>query len=287
MTRQAIAIVLALGLVLLGWGSMFTVSEKELAIKFRLGKIVKSDYAPGLHFKLPFINNVRLFDKRILPLDAAPAEFLTSEKKGVIVDSFVKWRIHDVERFYTSNRGDERQAVQRLNEIMESSLRDKFGDRTLVEVVSTERNVIMEEVRKETNRAAENLGVEIVDVRIKRIDLPPNVSSSVFERMRAERGRIASLLRSQGNEAAERIRAEADRQSTVIMAEAYRDAQNTRGEGDAKAADTYAAAYGKDPDFYTFYRSLQAYRSAFNGRGDVFVLKPEGEFFEQLGTGGK
>ncbi len=259
---------------------LFTVDETQTAIRFRLGEIVQSNYEPGLHFKWPFINNIRKFDRRIQTLATEPERFLTVEKKNVIVDSFVKWRIQDVRRFYTAVGGDADRANLRLDQIIKDGLRSEFSKRTLQEVVSGERAQIMEVLVTTAQEEATKLGIEAIDVRIKRIDLPEEVSSSVFRRMRAERERVARDFRSRGAEAAERIRADADRQRTVISAEAFRDAERTRGEGDAKAAETYAQAYGKDLEFYDFYRSLNAYRNSFANKQDVLVLQPNSSFFK-------
>ncbi len=260
--------------------SIFTVNEREYAILFRLGEIVRSDYEPGLHFKTPLINNVRKFDRRVMVLDARPEFFLTSEKKNVNVDYFVEWRIKDVRRYYTSVGGQESQALQRLSRIVNDGMLAEFAKRTIQEVVSGERAKIMDIVQKMANRQAAIFGVEVVDVRIKRIDLPPEVSNSVYQRMRAERMRVAKELRSRGAEAAERIRADADRQRTVILAEAYREAEQVRGEGDAKAAEIYARAYQKDPEFYSLYRSLDAYKKTFRDKDDLLILEPDSDFFK-------
>lgn len=284
MNKNMLLSVLVVLAVLAASTTVFTVNETEKAIKFKFGEIVKADYEPGLSFKIPIINTVSKYDRRILTLDATPERFLTAEKKYVIVDSFVKWRIADVARYYTSTRGDERTAAQRLTQIMKDGLRREFGRRNLADVVSADRNVIMDAVRIQTQEVAEGLGIEVVDVRIKRIDLPEDVSASVFARMRAERARVANDFRSRGREASERIRADADRQAAVIMAEAYRDAQRIRGAGDAEATDIYARAYEVDEDFYSFFRSLQAYRATFRSRDDLFVLEPDSEFFRYLGT---
>ncbi|PWV58527.1 protease modulator HflC [Plasticicumulans acidivorans] len=265
--------------VVLASMSMFTVSETEKAIRFRLGEIVESDFKPGLHFKWPLINNVLKFDSRIQTLDTEPERFLTAEKKNVIVDSFVKWRVADVGRFYTAVAGDPVQANLRLDQITKDSMRSEFSKRTVQDVVAGDRGQIMDILSTTLKREAGNLGIEVIDVRIKRIDLPADVSSSVFRRMRAERERVARDFRSRGAEAAERIRADADRQSTVLLADAYRDAERVRGEGDAKAADIYAQAYNRDPAFYAFYRSLGAYRASFANKDDVLVLSPDSEFF--------
>ena len=239
---------LLLAVLFIGSFSVFTIKEWERAILFRLGEIVRDDYTPGLHFKVPFINNVRKFDGRIQTLDVDPERFLTSEKKNVIVDSFVKWRIKDVGRYYTAVRGDVAQANLRLDQIIKDGLRGEFGKRTLKDTVSGDRAQIMNILTATANPLANEIGIEIIDVRIKRVDLPPDVSNSVFRRMQAERERVARDFRSRGAEAAERIRADADRQRTVIVAEAYRDSEQTRGEGDARAADIYAQAFGKNEE---------------------------------------
>ncbi|CDI01703.1 MAG: protease modulator HflC [Candidatus Competibacter denitrificans] len=258
--------------------SLFTVDETQTAIRFQLGEIVQDNYPPGLHWKWPLINNVRKFDRRLQTLDTEPERFLTAEKKNVIVDSFAMWRIEDVRLFYTTVGGDAAQANVRLDQIVKDSLRSEFSKRTIQEVVSGDRDQIMETLSRLLREQATQLGIAAVDVRIKRIDLPADVSSSVFSRMKAERLRVAKDFRSRGGEAAERIRADADRQSTVVLAEAYRDAERQRGEGDAQAADTYAQTYGKDQDFYSFYRSLTAYRQSFANKDDILVLQPDSQF---------
>lgn len=277
---------LLLGLaVLVGLSSIFIVDEREVAIKFRLGEIVRSDYEPGLHFKAPWpINNVRKFDKRVLTLDTRPERFLTGEKKNVNVDFFVKWRIVKPELFYTAFMGDERQADTRLRQIINNGLQLEFENRTIRQVVSDDRAVMMESLTKKGNDEVEQFGIEIVDVRIKQIELPVEVRNSVFERMRAERERIAKELRAQGQEAGKGIRAIAERERTVILAEAQRDAEKTRGEGDARATEIYANAYGTNEEFYEFYRSMNAYRSALAGQRDIMVLEPDSEFFKYFGS---
>lgn len=264
----------------LGSMSIFTVQEQELAIKFRLGEFEHADYKPGLHFKMPFINNVRKFDQRILTLDAEPERYLTKEKKNVIVDSFVKWRITDVSTYYRSMGGDERRAGLRLAQVIKDGLRSEFGKRTIQEAISGERQEIMNLITAEAQSQATGFGIEVVDVRIKRIELPPEVSSSVYRRMEAERTRVAKDLRSRGAEAAEKIRADADRQREVILAEANRDGLQIRGDGDGRAADIYAQAFTQDENFFELYRSLDAYRSVFNSKEDIIVLDPDSEFFE-------
>lgn len=267
------------GLVALLVMALFTVDETQTAIRFQLGEIVQANYKPGLHWKWPLVNNVRKFDRRLQTLDTEPERFLTAEKKNVIVDSFAMWRIEDVRLFYTTVGGDPTQANVRLDQIIKDGLRSEFSKRTIQEVVSGNRDQIMETLSRLLREQATQLGIAAVDVRIKRIDLPPDVSSSVFSRMKAERLRVAKDFRSRGAEAAERIRADADRQSTVLLAEAYRDAERQRGEGDAQAADIYAQAYGKDQDFYNFHRSLSAYRQSFSSRDDVLILQPEDSQF--------
>ncbi len=261
--------------------SLFTVDETQTALRFQLGEMVEADYQPGLHWKWPLINNIRKFDRRLQTLDTEPERFLTAEKKNVIVDSFAMWRIQDVRRFYTAVGGDPVQANVRLDQIVKDGLRSEFSKRTIQEVVSGDRDQIMETLSRLLKEQAKQLGIAAVDVRIKRIDLPPDVSNSVFSRMKAERLRVAKDFRSRGAEAAERIRADADRQSTVILAEAYRDAERQRGEGDAQATDIYAQAYGKDQDFYSFSRSLTAYRQSFGDKSDILLLQPEGSHFFQ------
>jgi membrane protease subunit HflC len=277
MTQNKILVGLG-ALVFITMMCVFTVSETEKAIKFRLGEIVKSDYEPGLQWKLPIINNIKKFDKRIQTMDAKPERFLTAEKKNVIVDSFVKWRIGDVTTFYTAVAGDIDQANLRLDQIVKDAFRGEFGKRNIKQLLSTDRQVIREVLIKNARPLAANLGMDIIDVQVMRIDLPDEVSSSVYRRMEAERERVAREFRSQGAEAAERIRADADRQRVVTMANAFRDAEKIRGEGDAKSAEIYAKAYGTDADFFTFYRSLNAYKKTFSS-SSMMVLDPESDFF--------
>jgi membrane protease subunit HflC len=254
---------------------------------FRLGEIVSVKKEPGLYFKVPLVENVRYFEKRIVTLDwTEPDRFITSEKKNVLVDSFVKWRIIDPAKYYVSVRGDERQAEARLSQTVNDGLRAEFGKRTIHDVVSGERDKIMEILRLKADREARQMGIEVLDVRLKRVDLPEEVSGSVYQRMEAERKRVANELRSQGAGAAEKIRADADKQREVIIAEAYREAQKTKGEGDAKAAEVYASAYGRNPEFYSFYRSLEAYRNSFKDKSDVMVLQPDSEFFKYMRDAG-
>ena len=275
---------LGIGL-LVGLSSIFIVDERELAIKFRLGEIVASEFEPGLHFKVPWpVNNVRKFDKRILTLDTRPERFLTGEKKNVTVDFFVKWRIRDPAIYYTTFMGDERQANQRLLQIIKNGLQLEFDQRTIQQVVADDRVEMMQSMTLKGNEQVANFGIEIVDVRIKQIELPQEVRNSVFERMRAERERIAKEYRAQGQEAAKGIRAVAERERTVLLAEAQRDAETLRGEGDARATDIYARAYSKNQEFYEFYRSMNAYRAALATGQEVLVLEPDSEFFKYFGS---
>ena len=283
-TRTLVAIVALL--VFLGLNAFYTVDQRELAVEFRFGQIIRTDIEPGLHWKWPLIDRVRFFDGRILTLDNQPERFLTVEKKNLMVDFFVKWRISDVARFYRATAGSEQIAVNRLSEIIKNGLRDEFGKRTLQEVVSGERSEIMQDATSNANKMVQDFGVTIVDVRVKRIDLPDAVSGKVFERMEAERAQAASKIRAEGSQDAEQTRADADRQRTVILADAYAKAQKLRGEGDATASEIYAKAYEKDPDFFAFYRSLQAYKQALPGKGDVLVLDPDSEFFKYFKSAG-
>ncbi len=265
--------------LIIGMMSMFTVNEKEKAIKFQLGKIVKSDYERGLYFKLPLLNNVKKFDSRMQTMKSDPERFLTAEKKNVIVDSFVKWRIGDVTKFYTVVAGDINQANLRLDQIIKDAFRGEFSKRTIKQLVSTDRSAIREILIRNSKSIAGDLGMEIIDVQVMRIDLPEEVSSSVYRRMEAERERVAREFRSQGAEAAERIRADADRQRVVTLANAFREAEKLRGEGDAKSAEIYAQAFGQDTEFFTFYRSLNAYKKTFSS-SSTLVLDPDSDFFQ-------
>lgn len=269
--------------------TLFVVNETERAVVLKFGEIVRGDVKPGLHFKLPIVNEVKIFDARILTMDSRPQRYLTLEKKAVVVDSYVKWKIDSVVKFYQATSGDEIIANRILSSRVDTGLRNKFGERTMNEVVSGQRDQLMTGLRDELNGVAQNeLGISIVDIRVKRIDLPPDVSESVYARMRTEREREAREHRSKGLELAEGIRADADRQQVVLEAEAQRDAEMIRGDGDAKAAAIYSNVYTQDPEFYEFYRSLQAYRESFNGSSDLFVLEPDSEFFKYLNssTGG-
>ncbi|SOD40646.1 protease modulator HflC [Nitrosovibrio sp. Nv4] len=275
-------------LVLLATSSLYIVDQRQQAILFQLGEVVDVKTAPGLYFKIPLAQNVRYFDSRILTMDTAePERFITSEKKNVLVDLFVKWRIIDVKQYYISVRGDEMLAQTRLSQTVNSSLRDEFGNRTVHDVVSGERDMIMEIMRQKADADARKIGVEVVDVRLKRVDLPQEVSESVYRRMEAERKRVANELRSTGSAESEKIRADADRQREVILAEAYRRAQEVKGEGDAKASAIYASAFQPNPEFYAFYRSLEAYKQSFKNKGDMMVLEPNSEFFKYLKNSGR
>ena len=262
--------------------TVFTVDEREHVIKFRFGEIVKSDYQPGLHFKIPFVNNIARYPDRILTYEESEERFLTGEKKNLIVDYFVTWRITDPAQYYRSARGDEDFAAQRLSAIIREGIKAEFSQRTVQEVVAAERSEIMNQMLVTASTQAPALGLEVVDVRVMRIELSDEVSGSVFSRMQQERGRVAAQLRAEGEEEAERIRANADRERTIILAEAYRDAERIRGEGDAVAAETYANAYSQNPEFYAFYRSMSAYRQSIGGQQDVLVLSPDSEFFQFL-----
>ena len=263
--------------------SLFVVSEIERAVKLRFGEIVQFDVEPGLHFKWPIINSVRYFDGRILTLDAQPQRYLTSEKKALMVDSFIKWRVKDVARYFTTTGGDEERAKRLLSQRVDTGLRNEFGTRTVKEVVSGERDQLMNSLTSMLDGIAQQeLGVEVIDLRVKRIDLPLEVSESVYNRMRTERERLARELRAQGNEVAEKIRATADKDKTVILADAYREAQVIKGDGDAEATATYASAYTKDPEFYDFTRSLKAYQSTFETKGDILLIDPDSDFFKYL-----
>jgi modulator of FtsH protease HflC len=267
--------------------SLFVVDQRQNSIVFRLGEVVDVKKKPGLYFKVPLLDNVRNFDVRILTIDTAePERFLTSEKKNVLVDLFVKWRILDVKQYYVSVQGNEGLAQTRLLQTINDGLRAEFGNRTVHDVVSGERDKIMDLMREKANEDAKTIGVEVLDVRLKRVDLPQEVSVDVYRRMEAERKRVANELRSTGAAESEKIRADADRQREVIVAQAYRDAQRVKGEGDAKATAIYASAYGTNAEFYAFYRSLEAYKASFRGPNDVLVLEPNSEFFKYLRSSG-
>ena len=274
-------------LAVLGGNSLFIVREGERAVLLQFGRVVRSDFAPGLHLKAPFWQNVRKFERRIVTLDKEPQRYLTSEKKDVLVDFFVKWKIKDVSRFYTASSGDERLAESRLDSTSRNALGKEIVKRTLQEVVGDQRSTLMLDLRKSIDEAVAELGIEVVDVRVMRIDLPDEVSQKVFDRMTSERKSVANRLRSQGTEAAEKIRATAEKDAQIAIAEAQRDAQSLRGAGDADSAKIYADAYNRDPEFYAFWRSLEAYRASFAEPGSVLVLDPKSEFFQYFGEGAK
>jgi membrane protease subunit HflC len=281
--KSLIVIIVALLIILVGSNSVYIVKETERAVKLQFGEIIDTDVKPGLRFKFPFVNTIRKFDSRIMTMDGRPRDFLTIEKKRLSVDAFVKWRIVDNLTFYSATSGDELRASDLLSTRVENELRNQFAQRTLNEVVSGERDEVMKSVIGRLSEVAQKeLGVAIIDVRVKRVELPKEVSQSVYERMRTEREREARELRSRGYELAEGIRADADRQKTVIEADAYRESEQLRGEGDAEAASIYAEAYGRNPEFYSFTRSLKAYTESFKGNGDIMVLQPDSEFFKYL-----
>jgi membrane protease subunit HflC len=275
--------VVALVFVVALANSVFVISEFERGVKLRFGKLVDADLKPGIHVKIPLAEEVRVFDGRILTVDAQPASFFTIEKKRLIVDSYAKWRIQDVDTYYTSTGGVESVAQNRLANRVNTGLRNQFGNRTLKEVVSGERELLMRNITEGLNETVlQELGIEVVDVRVKRIDLPPELSNQVYRRMTAERTKEATELRSTGKERAEKIRASADRERTIEMANAYRDAEQLRGQGDAEAASIYAEAFSRDEDFYAFIRSLNAYKSAFANKGDILLVEPNSDFFKFL-----
>lgn len=275
-----VGLVVALGIIS---NSLYVVNERERAVLLKFGEVVETDIKPGLHFKIPVVNDVRRFEARLITLDAAPQRYLTAEKKALIVDSFVKWRVADAGTFYTATGGDEFTANSLLASRVDNGLRNKFGARTVYEVISGERDALMAEIREELDQIAmDELGIHVTDVRVKKIDLPPEVSSAVYSRMSTEREREARDHRARGRELAEGIEADADRQKTVIEANAYREAQQIRGEGDAIAAEIYANAFNQNPEFYAFYRSIQAYRNSFSGKDDLLVIDPASSFFRFL-----
>jgi len=289
MKRSAAAALIISAIVLLGLSmSLYTVDQRKAAIKFQLGEVISIQTVPGLYLMVPLVQNVRLFDTRIQTYDTKDAErFLTSENKNVLVDSFVKWRVIDVRQYYVSVRGDPAAAEARISQTVNDALRAEFAKRTVHDVVSGERDKIMETVADKVDKDVKNIGVEVVDVRLKRVDLVPEISSDVYRRMESERKRVANELRSTGAAEGEKIKADADRQKQVIVAEAYRDAQRIKGEGDAQAARIYAEAYGRNAEFYSFYRSLEAYRAALRNKSDVMVLDPNSDFFKFLKSPGR
>jgi membrane protease subunit HflC len=285
MTNFLVACVVVL---ILASMSIFIVDQRQTAIVFQLGEVMRVETTPGIKVKVPLVQNVRYFDSRILTLDTAePERFITAEKKNVLVDSFIKWRIFDVKQYYISVGGDEARAQTRLMQTVNSTLREEFGKRTIHEVVSGKREELMRVVQEKTDIDARKIGVEVLDVRLKRVDFPLEISDSVYRRMDAERKRVANELRATGNAESEKIRADADRQREIILAQAYRDAQKIKGEGDAKAASLYAGAFGRNPEFYAFYRSLDVYKQGFKSKSDVMVLDAGSPFFKYLKGSGK
>jgi membrane protease subunit HflC len=281
--NRLVALILAIGFAF--YATVYTVDQRQAAMVFQLGEIVAIRVEPGLYLKMPFLQNVRYFDTRVLSLDAAdPERFITSEKKNVLVDYFIKWRIKDVRTFFVSFAGDERRALNRLAQTINDGMRAEFGQRTVHDVVSGERDKVMSVLREKANQDAARFGVEVLDVRIKRVDFPSEVSESVYRRMEAERKRVANELRSTGSAEEEKIKADAERQRNIILAEAYRDAQRIKGEGDAKAAAIYASAYGKNPEFYAFYRSMESYKASFKDKKDLMVLQPNSAFFRYMNS---
>lgn len=282
-TRLFVLVFVVLAAAVLGVNSVFIVTEMERAVLLEFGRVVRADISPGLHFKLPFINDVRKFDSRVMTLDAPAERYLTLEKKALIVDSFAKYRVSDVETYYTSTSGDERRAKELLKQRINEGLRNEISNRTLHEVVSGERDELMLALTERLNEVSNReLGVTVVDVRVKRIDLPPEVSQSVYDRMNTERDIEAREHRAEGKELAVGIRADADRQKEIVLAEAYSNAEKIRGEGDAKAAATYAAAFNKDKEFYRFYRSMSAYQRTFSNKSDILLVNPNSDFFRYL-----
>ena len=277
--KGMMGVIALLIVIFVGFGAVYTVDMRQKAIVFQFGEIVRSDDEPGLHFKVPFINNVQKFDARIQTMDAAPERYLTKKKKNLVVDSFVKWRITNAADFYTTLGGLKANAENRLAQRVNDALRQEFGKRSVLQVISGDRVKIMDVVRETTDQEIKSLGIEVVDVRLKRVDLDQTISRTVYQRMEAERSRVAKDLRARGAEAGEKIRADADRQRAIILAEARRQAQQTKGEGDAKATAIYADAFNRDSEFYRMYRSLNAYRATFNSPDNLLVIEPNSEFF--------
>jgi membrane protease subunit HflC len=287
MSRLQLLIGFALFAAFIAKNCLFTVQETEKAIKFKFGEIIASDYEPGLYVKMPFVNTVKKFDARILSHDAKPERFLTKEQKNVLVDSYVKWKISNVEKFYTAVQGNPATADIRLGQIMKDAMRGEFANRTVKEVIAQDREKLKQVLVMKAAPLVAKLGIGLIDVRVKRIDLEDLVSASVFKRMETERARDAKDLRSRGAAEATRIRAEADKTAEITLADAFRDAETIRGAGDAKAASIYAAAYNADPEFYSFYKSLDAYQNVFQGNGDMLVLEPDSDFFSYFGKKNK
>ena len=279
MNNRNILTILLAGLIIIS-SSVFIVDEREIAIKFRLGEIVKTYDEPGIFLMIPFLNNIKKYDSRLLTMDSKPEQFLTSEKKNVIVDSYVKWKITDPQNFYRSSKGDERIGINRLSQIINDLTKSEFSKRTINDVVSGDRVALMNTVRTEANKASAALGITVIDVRVKKVDLPDEVSNSVYARMEKERATVAKSFRSKGKEEAQGITASAERESATIVAEAYKEAQVIKGEGDAISTETYASAYNSSPEFYSFYRSLSAYKGTFSSKQDILLIDPDSDFFK-------
>lgn len=267
--------------------ALYTVDQREKVIVVRFGQVLRYDDGPGLHVKAPFLDETKYFDSRLLTLDAEPQRFLTVEKKYLVVDSFVKWRIDDALKYYLTVGGQESEAERRLEQVVDSSLRDEFGKRTMRDAISTDRRQIMDILTANADREARKFGIVVADVRIRRVDLPNEISQKVYQRMRAERSRIANQLRAEGAEAAEKIRADSERQREVLLADAYGKAERVRGEGDAKATDLYSKAYGRAPGFFSFYRSLNAYKESFRKKDDIMIVDPSSDFFKYMKNPGR
>ena len=282
MSKRTLSIVFVLALTLVATSTLYVIQETELAVKLRFGRLIETDIQPGLHYKIPFVDKVRKFDARVLTLDADPASFFTVEKKRLIVDAFSKWRIVDVDVYYRSTGGNFLVAQERLASRVNDGLRNQFGARTLQEVVSGERDQLMTAMRDNLGDSVSDLGIEIIDFRVKRIDLPPELSNSVYERMRSERNRLAEELRAEGNELSNEIRSTADKEKVIILAEAYKTSEQIRGDGDATAAAIYAESFSGDPEFYEFTRSMKAYDATFNNKSDVLLIDPKSDFFKYL-----
>lgn len=277
--KPLISIALAV-MLFVGSSALFLVQEGETALVFKFGEVVQADIEPGLHFKVPFVNNVKKYDVRLQTLDSAPERYLTSEKKNLNVDSFVKWKIVDAKKFYITMNGDIRLANLRLGQIIKDGLRSEFGSRTVQEVITQDRNLIVADIQKNTAKSVASFGIKLVDVQIKRVDLPQDISESVYSRMEAERNRVAKDLRSQGAESGEKIRADADRQKTVILADAFRDSEIIRGEADGKTTEIFADSFSQDAEFFTFYQSLNAYQKVFKSKSDIMIIDPKSDFFK-------
>ena len=280
-SKFGILILLGFGLIILGLAT-FTVNERELAIKLQVGEVVRSDYEPGIHLKIPFIQSVRKFPKRILTISDRPDRIFTAERLALQVDFFVKWRIIDSVQFYISTGGSQRLANDRLSEIIKNAIVTEFGKRSVQEAISVERAELIKDMLATASSAAQGLGVELIDVRVKQVEFPDDVSNSVYQQMREERARIAAERRAEGMEISEQKKSTADKERTIILADANKDSQILRGEGDATAADIYATAYNQDPEFYAFYRSIDAYRNSLGRAGDIMVIDPNNEFFRYL-----